>query len=764
VRSGHLHRLAEQVVAAVAASDEPYAQRFALGRTLAKLRAQVAQAGAVVPRELTGPGTILGTAQYMSPEQATGKTVDARSDIFSFGAILYEMLSGKRAFKRETAADTMSAILKEEPPEASGSGRSISPGLDHVVRHCLSKDRTDRFQSVKDIAFSLSEISTQAVTGGLPAAAPMTAGARVVGPPGRKGAVLVGTAVLTIAVAAGYLTKRWQQGAGETGGPKRVAVLPFENLGVAEDEYFADGIADEIRTKLTSVPGIEVIARASSVLYKKTTKTPRQIADELTAPYLLTATVRWQKAAGVSRVQVTPELVDLTRPGAPTSRWQQRFDAALTDVFRVQADIATRVTESMGVALGATTEKRLAEKPTQDLDAYEAFLKGDAATKGMADTDTASLRKALVLYEQAVALDPRFTKAWARISNTNTLLFANATPTPALSQRAREAAEKAIALAPDEPDGYQALGTYYRLVQNDFGRAVEQYEQGQRRAPGTSLVSIAMVEQALGRWESALAHLELADRQNPRSVGGKRVLGMSLLRMRRYPEAHEAIDRALALSPANIDSIEYKAMVFLAQGDLPRARAVITRALENVQQTELVAYFAYYWSLIWVLDDAQRELLLRLTPGAFDDDRAQWALALAQASSLKGDAAGVRRYAEEARKAFELQLVSVPENSDRHVELGIALALLGRKEDAIREGTRAVELDPVAKDGYGGPFVQHELARIYIFVGEPEKALDRLEPLLKIPYILSPGWLAIDPNFDPLRKNARFQKLIGRAK
>ena len=167
-----------------------------------------------------------------------------------------------------------------------------------------------------------------------------------------------------------------------------------------------------------------------------------------------------------------------------------------------------------------------------------------------------------------------------------------------------------------------------------------------------------------------------------------------------------------------------------------------------------------YWDLVWVLDEEQRELLLRLTPSAFDDDRGAWALCLTQAYALKGDAANVRTYAEEARKTVEEQLRAAPEDAQRHVFLGLALAYLGRKEEAIREGERGVALAPVSKDAVIGPYFQHQLARIYMLVGEPEKALDQLEPLLKIPYFLSPGWLKIDPNFDPLRNNPRFQKLV----
>ena len=215
---------------------------------------------------------MVGTVAYMSPEQVRGLPVDHRSDIFSFGAILYELLSGKRAFKRDTAADTMSAILKEEPPELSESGRNISPALDRVVRHCLEKDRGNRFQSAKDIAFALSEASGEATS----------RTAQVAAPAARKTRALIAAAAIFVLAVAGFLLlRRSQRGRGEAGGVKRVAVLPFENLGAPEDDYFADGIADEIRGKLTSFPGLLVIARGSSTPYKKTTKTPKQIAQDL---------------------------------------------------------------------------------------------------------------------------------------------------------------------------------------------------------------------------------------------------------------------------------------------------------------------------------------------------------------------------------------------------------------------------------------------------------------------------------------------------
>jgi hypothetical protein len=264
-----------------------------------------------------------------------------------------------------------------------------------------------------------------------------------------------------------------------------------------------------VRAGSEALPGVEVIARGSSTPYRKTRKTPSQIAQELGVGYILTATVRREKSGGSGRVHVTPEFVEVKKAGAPTAKWQHGFDAALTDVFAVQSVIASRVAEALGVALGAGEEKRLSEKPTQNLAASNAYLKGEEIWNGMGD-DAPSIRKALALYDQAVALDPAFLQAWARVSWASSILYANSTPTPELAERARSAAEKAIALAPNRPEGYLAFGHYERLVSKDFNRALEQYPFGcqfdgsRLRAPTSPALS-----RSAGILTSAVLHSRL---------------------------------------------------------------------------------------------------------------------------------------------------------------------------------------------------------------------------------------------------------------
>jgi tetratricopeptide (TPR) repeat protein len=311
-----------------------------------------------------------------------------------------------------------------------------------------------------------------------------------------------------------------------------------------------------------------------------------------------------------------------------------------------------------------------------------------------------------------------------------------------------------LELAPTLPEAYGALGDYYRVAERDSAKALEAYARGLNVAPGDALLlrATGVAERNLGRWEDALAHLRRARELDPRSWEGVRYLGDTLLWLRRTREAREVLDRGLVLAPANLTLIDYKATTFLQEGDLAGARAVMAATPKEVEPTALVAYFANYYDLDWVLDDAQCDVLLRLTPDAFDGDRGAWGIVLAQASARRGDQAKAREYAEEARAASAAQLVEVPQNGQRRVFFGLALAYLGRTAEAVREGERGVALQP-------GPYIQHQLVRIHILTGNHEKALDLLEPLLKKPYLLTPGWLRIDPNFDPLRGNPRFDKL-----
>jgi serine/threonine-protein kinase len=480
--------------------------------------------------------------------------------------------------------------------------------------------------------------------------------------------------------------------------------------------------------------------------------------------YLLVGKVRWDKGSGgQSRVRVSPELVQVAAGEAPTTRWQQPFEAPLTDVFKVQADIAGQVAQALDIALGTGERRALAEQPTTNLAAYDAYLKGEETSRELSATDPVAVQRAITHYSQAVALDSGFALAWVQLSRANSLLYFRGTGSSANADRALEAAEQALALAPDRPEVYLAMGDYHTDVTRRHAEALKYYAKGRRLAPANAdlLTGTALAEQRLGHWDQALEHLEQARKLDPRALFTARRFAFTLLWLRRHAEASAAYDRAVALDPHNPAVIQQRAMLFLMQGDLSGARGVLRAALREVEPAALIAFIATYWDQVWLLDEEQQTLLLKLTPGPFGDDRGGWGLALAQGHALRGEQRLARAYADSARAAIDVQLRDRGGDVDPRMYRAVALAYEGRLAEAIREGEQCVALMPVSKDAWTGAYYQHLLVRIYLLAGEPEKALDRLEPLLRIPYFLTPAWLRIDPTFDPLRQQPRFQRLVG---
>jgi serine/threonine-protein kinase len=708
---------------------------------------------------LTQTGSSTGTPAYMSPEQANGdKALDARTDVYSLGCVLYEMLAGEPPFTGSTAWAIIAKWFTEPVPSARATRPDVSEGVDLAIQRALAQSAADRFATMAEFARALQGVPTGFTPVPTPVVLPVPAAASR-----RRVPVAVMLGLVVLVAVALFAWRRTHAGVSESAGTKLLAVLPFENLGDSADAYFADGVTEAVRGKLSRLRGLDVIARGSSNQYRHTTKAPQEIARELGADYLLTATVRWEKVpGGGSRVRVTPELVDVGTGRAPRTRWQDSFDASLTDVFQVQADIATTVAGALNVALGDSARRDLTTQPTHNLAAYDAFLKGEAASQSMGVSLPASLRPAIAFYEQAVALDSSFVTAWAQLARARALLYINGTPTPELAAQAHRAAERAQAFGPGRPEGPQALGTYYTFVVGDNRQALAAYEAGLKLTQNNVdlLGSVASAEERLGRWDAALTHLTRAGTLDPRSANPPRLVGTALLLLRRYPEAQAALDRAGALAPTNLPVIAFKTIVALAQGDLASARAVINTALTTFEPAALLASFGNYWDLYWPLDDNQQQRLLSLPPSAFDNDRAAWALVHAETEDLRGHPAAARVYADTARLAYEEELRAAPQDPQRHAYRGVALAYLGRKAEAIQEGEHAVALMPIGRDALIGAYLQHQLVRIYLLVAEPEKALDQLEPLLRMPYHLSPGWLRIDPTFAPLKGNPRFERLV----
>ncbi len=679
----------------------------------------------------------VGTIAYMSPEQASGaRQLDGRSDIYSLGCVLYEMLAGEPPYTGPTAHAIMAKRLSDPVPSIRRVRPAVPESLQETITLGLAPTPSDRIATAAELVQRL--LSDAA---GTASPSVLRTGLR------RRWLATLGVATLGLVLVAIATLRLANWGGPDPGATMRIAVLPFENLGDSGDAYFADGMTDAVRGKLSGLPALQVIARHSSTEYKESRKSLKEIGRDLGVEYVLTGTVRWEKSAGVSQVQVSPELVQIS---TASTRWHQPFDAALTNVFQIQSEIAGRVAEALDVTLGSSEQGTPVRKPTRSLAAYDAYLKGQAQLNNFG---VGAAREAAAHFAEAVTLDSSFVLAWAELSTAYSYLYYNSTPAPEDAARARHAADRALAIDPESAEAHAALGSYFYIETKDFARAVEAIATARRLAPGNPemLATASDAERTMGHWERALELLQSAQALDPRSAGTARRLGYTHLWLRRYGEALEAFDRSTILTPTAFFGHQGKAMVLLAQGDLPAAQDVLRQASSVVEPAAIVAEMGNYWDLYWVLSEAQQEMLLRLTRAAFDDDPAVRAIVFAGTLWQRGDWARARAYADSARVAVEAQLREAPDDDQRHVFLGLAMAYLGRRAEAVSAGRRGLALRPLAKDAFSAPYLQHQLARIHIILGDHDEALDQLEPLLEVPYYLSPGWLGIDPNFDPLR-------------
>jgi serine/threonine-protein kinase len=731
-----------------------------------------AETGTIAP-SLTGTGMVLGTPAYASPEQLAGEPLDARSDVYALGLVAFEALTGQPAFDatdpRQLIAERLMGSDRHVADVLSAREApwrdAVQPVLDRALAARAEQRYADPTEFAAELAAALDvPLSTSGPYGARtpsdekPATERVPVASRRSRAPWVAGA-LAAVVVAGVAVALARRTPDPPPAAVAASTAPRLAVLPFENLGDADQAYVVEGITDEIRSKLAGVPGLQVIARASSNQYRGTRKPLQDVARELGVRYLLTGTVRSEATQGSGeRVRVAPELVEVTPGGAaPVSRWTQTLDATMADVFAMQADIASRVAGAMNVALGGGARAQLVAAPTKDPAAYDAYLRGREIVR----TDPVDLRRRLRFFQRAVALDSTFVLAWVERARVASILYSNGVPDPALAREAKQSVERAIALAPERGEGYGVLATYLNLVEQDPVRALDAARKARALSPGDPelMRPLAIAERQQGRVEESLRDMRVAAERDPRNAITVHLLGDALLWARRYDEARDAADRALALAPDVSEMIENRAMVSLAQGDLAGARRVLASVPASVDRGALAAAVAMYYDLPWALDEADQRRLLVLGPDAFDGDRLSWAWALSQMWSVRGDPARARAYADTALAAADEQLRTNPDDAQRQIVRGLVLATLGRSADAIAAGERGMAQARRTWTATNGPYLQHQLARIYMIAGDRAKSLDLLEPLLRMPYYLSPAWLRIDPTFAPLRGDPRFERL-----
>ncbi len=761
---------------------------------------------------VTQASTTVGTVAYMSPEQARGEQVDGRTDIYSLGAVLYEMVTGLRPFKGDYDQAVIYSILNAAPEPVTALRTGVPVEIERVILRCLEKNPADRYQTAADLVSDLRRArrmlmdqSGAPVGGGVASdvageTAPSSSAGHdwaggATGAPSvekrpempaqaksrtYKWTVIVAAIVLAaiaVVVFRPYFAPPARVGSGEsasdrTAGPTpgaaapedertMIVVLPFENLGPSENAYFAAGITEEITSRLACVKALGVISRTSAVQYDRTGKTVREIGEDLGVDYVLEGTVRWDGAvSGESRVRVTPQLI---RVSDDTHLWANSYDRELQDIFAVQSDIAAQVVGQMGVTLLEPERGAIEARPTRNMDAYHDYLRGMEYVSGV-DPLLENLESAQKMFERAVALDPEFALAYAGLSQAHSAYCHFGFDRSAERRlSAKNAAERSLEIAPGLPDPHIAMGYYYYWGLQEYDEALREFGAAKNIRPNDPRIIEAegYILRRKGEFQDAIDRLKQALLLDPRSYRLPFEIGMTCNAVRRYAEARDYFNQSISLAPDQKMSYAGLAQnIVLSKGDLRESR----RWLERMgRSTEVVP--SWFWLDQELMERDYDAALLTVKSIEAGEEVTVWqyipkSLLLAEVYDLKGDASVARAYYDSARVLLEGILERDPERHSVHIMLAAAYAGLGRKADAIRQGEKALELDPIMNDAFDRPFLFEQLAQVYTEVGEHDLALDRLEQLLTVPSGTSTERLRLEPQWDPLRDNPRFQRLL----
>ncbi|MCB1183895.1 protein kinase [bacterium] len=729
---------------------------------------------ATISRELTQAGMVLGTVAYMSPEQARGEEVDHRSDIFSFGVLLYELAAGRFPFEGKTALEALSATLQKDPSPLTDHGDEVPGEAGRIVAKALEKERSRRYQTADDMATDLRNLERDLGTGrvAIPGRTGATAPVAAVVPAGggrKPWLVVVAVVVVAVAVFFGLQSRR---GGGDLPDPtagagtvaaadarrdqatSRIVVLPFENQGAADDEYFAAGVTEEIIGRLASVEALEVISRSSSFQYDRTGKSMQRIGADFAVDYILDGTVRWARGAGGSRVRISPQLV---RVDGDTGVWGETYDAEMDDIFRVQSDIATRVIDALGVVLVAGHSATSDEIPTANQDAYQAYLRGQDAIER---EPTGAL--AQQMFERAVELDPDFAQAWAWLSRAHSWRYHGGDRAGNRCEAAKAAADEALRLAPDDPAGHMALGLYYYRCFRDYGRALAEIAVAERDRPNDPEVLSwkATVNKRQGNLAEAIRLNRRVLELDPMDKSSAQELGTCLHLNREYAAAIAAYERAISIAPDVPGSYYFPLRAYLSwNGDLDAARRFIDRMpagddeLGRNYRFEL-EYNAGRYDAALALTDVM--------PEYFEDQISLHPRAAKRAMvyAARGDTATAREHYAEAASLMRRWADESPGDFRPWSDLGPILAALGRRDDAVAAARRGVELMPTTRDAEAGVEPADNLVLTYAMLGEYASARDlAAERIAARPGMLSLVSMRLDPRWRGFVASPQFAEL-----
>jgi TolB-like protein/Flp pilus assembly protein TadD len=716
---------------------------------VAKVLAPEAERGA----EQTQTGFI-GTPAFASPEQfaQSGETrLDTRSDIYSLGVTFWYLLSGRVPFVGRTFEEIRERQAESLPVDQL-KGLDVPVRIFALLKSMLAPDPKDRPQSARELLAAVHRCHTK-----------FSAEARS---RRRRFAVVAAVATL-ILVAIAIGTWKYQQAQSSAQIDRSIAVLPFENLsGDKENAYLAEGIQDEILTRLSKIGDLRVISRGSTQHYKNKPENLREIAKQLGVAHVLEGNV--QKSAGTVRVNV-----QLIKAANDSPLWADTIDRSLTDIFSLESEVAMTVADQLRAKLTGEEAQSIAAKPTDDPQAYDAYLRGLAYTLRSGGFEPANVIPAQQYLKEAVRIDPKFALGWSLLSSVDSAGYITATlpRTTALRDEAGNAAETALKLQPNLGEAVSAKAFYHYVFLKDYDTALRYFEQAARLLPSDSRIpeALAFVERRRGRWEQSEAYFNRAERLDPRNV---RIIGQHAVlykMLRRFPDAVRKYEDVLNITPDDPQPVARQAAIFQAMGDLPRAAAVLAPLYSKPDDGGTMNTQVYQA----ILERRTAPIIPRLkemlsksdsAPGDSEDDLRFW---LGWAQEIAGDRAGAHESWTQAKNELESSLKEQPESFLLIGNLALTDMKLGENALAMTLADRGLSANPIEKDAVHGPWSLEVFARVTAATGDHDRSIAALKKLLSIPYEgplpshipLTPALLKFDPMFDPLRNDPRFKAL-----
>src|SRR5437016_10727545 len=704
---------------------------------VAKVLAPEAERGA----EQTQTGFI-GTPAFASPEQfaqSTETRLDTRSDIYSLGVTFWYLLSGRVPFVGRTLEEIRDRQAGSLPVDQL-KGLDVPVRIFALLKSMLAPDPKDRPQSARELLSAVHRCSTKFSTEARSRRRRSTLAA-------------VGTTLLIPAIALGAWL--FQRGKSSAEIEQSIAVLPFENLiNDKEDAYLAEGIQDEILTRLSKVGGLKVISRNSTQHYKNKPENLREIAKQLGVAHFLEGSV--QKSAGTVRVNV-----QLIEAANNSPLWADTIDRALTDILSVESEVAITVADQLRAKLTGKEAQLIAAKPTTDPQAYDAYLRGLAYTLRRGGFEPANVIPAQQYLKEAVRIDPKFALGWSLLSSVDSAGYiTNTLPrTTALGDEARIAAETAFRLQPNLGEAVSAKAFYHYVFLKDYDTALRYFEQAARLLPNDSQIPEALrsEERRRGRWEQSEAYFNRAERLDPRNVRTIGQHAVSYKALRRFADALRKYEDILNIAPDDPQPVVRQAAIFQAMGDLPRAAAVLAPFYSKPDDDGAIETQVYQA----ILERRTASIIPRLKgmlskpdsgPG---DGKGELRFWLGWAQDIAGDHAGARESWTQAKNELESYIKEQPESYLLVGDLALTEMKLGENTLAMTLADRGLAVNPIEKDAMTGPWSLEVFARVTAATGDHDRSIAALKKLLSIPYEgtlasnepLTPALLKLEPMY-----------------